>query len=273
MKVFVFDSELCNGCYNCHLACKDEHSGNDWSPIAKPQQDTGMFWLNLKQVERGQVPRVKVSNIAHLCQHCDNAPCIEAAPDAVYRREDGLVIIDPEKAKGNRALVDACPYGAISWNVELELPQKCTGCAHLLDDGWTEPRCVDACALKALRFGDAEDFAEEIARSEELRPELGSGPHVYYLNLPKRFIGGTLVDFEADEVVIGATVTLQQEGSEDVLTTTTDEFGDFWFKQIEPARYRLYFQADDYLTRYLDVSTVDEDKSVGDVELFAAPAA
>ena len=35
---------ICNGCHNCQVACKDEHVGNDWSPIAKPQPDTGQFW-------------------------------------------------------------------------------------------------------------------------------------------------------------------------------------------------------------------------------------
>jgi Fe-S-cluster-containing dehydrogenase component len=36
-KVFVHDVSLCDGCYGCQLACKDEHCGNDWTPIAKPQ--------------------------------------------------------------------------------------------------------------------------------------------------------------------------------------------------------------------------------------------
>ncbi len=43
-KVLVIDISKCNGCYNCQIACKDEHVGNDWTPIAKPQPDTGQFW-------------------------------------------------------------------------------------------------------------------------------------------------------------------------------------------------------------------------------------
>ena len=45
MKVFVHDVSICNGCYCCQIACKDEHVANDWTPIAKPQPDTGQFWL------------------------------------------------------------------------------------------------------------------------------------------------------------------------------------------------------------------------------------
>jgi tetrathionate reductase subunit B len=52
------------------------------------------------------VPTVKMHYVPVLCQHCDEADCMKAAPDAVYRRPDGLVVIDPEKAKGNHALVD-----------------------------------------------------------------------------------------------------------------------------------------------------------------------
>ena len=72
MKVFLFDSEKCNGCMNCMFACKDEHCDNDWSPIAKPQPDTGQFWNKVEQKVRGQVPKVRVSYVLHMCQHCDD---------------------------------------------------------------------------------------------------------------------------------------------------------------------------------------------------------
>ena len=43
-KVMIIDIAICNGCHNCQIACKDEHCANDWTPIAKPQPDTGQFW-------------------------------------------------------------------------------------------------------------------------------------------------------------------------------------------------------------------------------------
>ena len=59
--------------------------------------------------------------------HCQDAPCVDAAIDgAVYRRDDGIVIIDPEKAKGQERIVNTCPYRVIFWNQELQIPQKCT---------------------------------------------------------------------------------------------------------------------------------------------------
>ena len=63
---------------------------------------------------------------------------------------DGMVIIDTVKCTGCRNCVDACPYDVIFFNENLNLAQKCTGCAHLLDDGWAEPRCADACPTEAI---------------------------------------------------------------------------------------------------------------------------
>src|SRR5512136_834681 len=60
VKVFVHDGSICNGCYCCQIACKDEHVANDWTPYAKPQPDTGQFWLKQTETVRGQVPRVKM---------------------------------------------------------------------------------------------------------------------------------------------------------------------------------------------------------------------
>ncbi len=273
MKVFIFDSDKCNGCLDCQLACKDEHVGNDWSPIAVPQPDVGAFWCSIETRERGQVPKVTVSPVLHICQHCGDCALMKIASDAVYRREDGLVIIDPMRAKGMRELVDACPYHAVFWNDEADVAQKCTGCAHLLDDGWSVPRCVDACSHDALLFGEQENFAAEIAASEPLVGGAPGDPHVYYLNLPKRFVGGIVVDVEADEVVIGATVTLENTQTGEICTTQTDDFGDFWFKQIPASTYNLYFEREGYLTRKTETSTLEEDRNVGVIELFAQPGA
>ncbi len=53
-KAFVIDVARCNGCYNCQLACKDEHAGNDWTPYARPQPPTGHFWSRLEEHVSGK---------------------------------------------------------------------------------------------------------------------------------------------------------------------------------------------------------------------------
>jgi ferredoxin len=87
-KVFVIDVGRCNGCYGCQIACKDEHVGNDWTPIAKPQPDTGQFWMKMTENVRGTIPKVKVHYMGIMCMHCDNAPCMKHARlKALFTRE------------------------------------------------------------------------------------------------------------------------------------------------------------------------------------------
>ncbi len=55
--------------------------------------------------------------------------------------------------------MEACPYeNVIYFNDDLNIAQKCTFCAHLLDQGWTETRCSDACPTGAFTFGEEEDL-------------------------------------------------------------------------------------------------------------------
>ncbi|MFC1846412.1 4Fe-4S dicluster domain-containing protein, partial [Chloroflexota bacterium] len=176
----VIDINKCCGCYNCFLACKDEHCEHEYPKYAAAQPMVGHFWMQVIEKERGNSTKIKLSYIPYTCMHCQDAACIKAAYNkAVYRRPDGIVIIDPVKAKGQKQLVSSCPYRVIYWNEELDLPQKCTFCAHLLDDGWKEPRCVELCPTGALIFGDMDDPNSEVAKlvasgnTEVLRPEYG----------------------------------------------------------------------------------------------------
>jgi len=270
MKAMVIDINICNGCYNCQIACKDEHVGNDWAPYAKPQPDTGQFWMKNTDIVQGTVPKVRVRYMHDICQHCDDAPCITACKaKAIYKREkDGIVIIDPTKCTGARQCLDACPYKVIYFNTDLNIAQKCTFCAHLLDDGWKETRCVDSCPTGALKFGEEKDLKEWIDKAEILHPEFKTKPRVYYIGLPnKYFVAGAVYDPGADECLQGATVTLTNaKGKKQKLTT--DEFGDFWFERQEPGKYTLDVEMKGYLPRKMEAIDASKDINVGDIQLY-----
>lgn len=266
MKVFVIDIAKCNGCYNCQLVCKDEHCDNEWLPYAKQQPEIGQFWMKMNETVHGSVPKVKIEYVPTPCMHCDDAACLKAAKNgAVYRRDDGLVIIDPVKAKGAKAIVDACPYGAVYWNEEQQIPQKCTGCAHLLDEGRL-PRCVESCATGALQFGEEEDFKDPIAEAEVMLPELGAKPRVYYLNLPKYFVAGAVYDPAEDECIQDANATLTSADGRS-WETRTDVFGDFWFRRLEEGEYSLKIVCPGYVTQELNGIIVNKSVNVGDIAL------
>lgn len=266
-KVFLFDVAKCNGCYNCQIACKDEHCGTDWLPYAAAQPETGQFWMRLVEKERGQIPVVSVAYTATMCAHCADAPCAAAcASDAFERREDGLLLINPEKCSGCGACVDACELGAIFFNKESNIAQKCTGCAHLLDNGWDVPRCVDICSHDAIRYVEESEVADELAKAEALPAVAGNGPKAFYLNLPKRFVAGVAVDLTADEVVIGAKVTLKN-GDEVVAEMDTDYMGDFKFNQVEPAVYTVIVEAEGYKTVTATADVTEIDRYIGVLDM------
>lgn len=270
MKAFYLDLSVCNGCYCCQIACKDEHVANDWSPYAKPQPDTGQFWIGITEQIRGQVPKVKMTYIPKLCNHCDDAPCIEqCAYDAIEKRDDGLVLIHPDKCTGCKLCKDTCPHDAIYFNENLNLAQKCTGCAHLLDndDDWDVPRCVDQCPTDALRFGEEADFADFIKDAKFLNPEAGTKSRVYYKNLPKKFVAGTVYDPVEKEVIIGASCTLTDDETGETFSAVTDNFGDFWFRKLADDRTFTLDIEKNGVKETLNNIVTDKDLSLGDIPM------
>ncbi|HWR05282.1 4Fe-4S dicluster domain-containing protein [Sporomusa sp.] len=231
----IIDVEKCVDCNNCFLACKDEHVDNEWPGYTRSQPRHGHRWINIMRTERGQYPIVDVAYRPTTCMHCEDAPCIKGSRGSISKRPDGVVVIDPDKAKGQRELTKACPYQAIWWNEEHDTPQKCTFCAHLLDQGWKKPRCVQACPTGALRAEYVEDAEMsricQVNNLEVLQPEYNTHPSVYYQNLyrfTKCFIAGSVAvnSNGVTDCAEGVRISLfsdQKKLSEAV----TDNFGDF----------------------------------------------
>lgn len=246
----IVDVERCDNCRVCFLATKDEHIGNDFPGYAASQPAQGHNWLDIEHKERGSYPIVEAHFMPVMCNHCDDAPCMKAAKNnAVTKRDDGIVIIDPEKSRGQKAIVDACPYGAISWNEEKQIPQAWIFDAHLLDTGWTQTRAEQACPTDVFRSVkvDDQEMQQIVAQEglEVLKPELGTKPRVYYKNLhlmTKCMVGGSVAaDIKGvDECAEGAEVVLKQNGSE-VGRAITDTFGEFKIDRLEPnsGQYQL----------------------------------
>jgi Fe-S-cluster-containing dehydrogenase component len=254
----VVDVTRCDGCYNCFIACKDEHCNQAYPGYTAAQPMTGQTWMKIIGKERGQFPKVKQDYVAEPCMQCENPGCMAGSDGAVYKRADGIVLVDPVKAKGDKSVVSKCPYRVIYWNEVEQVGQKCTFCAHLLDAGWKEPRCVEACPTGTLIFGDLDDPNSEVAKAwkkaEAMHPEYKLGEKVRFIGLPKNFVAGSVAYGDKDECAAGVTVTLQGENSS--VTTITDAFGDFEFEGLpDNGTYKVIVSAAGYPAQELTVKT------------------
>lgn len=260
----VIDVSKCIACYACFTACKDEFWDNDYPPYSSGIKKREQTLIRLLKKERGKFPHVKVAYMPILCMQCNFPKCVDAAKNnAAYKRVDGVVIIDPARASGQKEIVDACPYNAVSWNDEKNLPQKCTFCIHRLEGG-EKPRCVEVCPSNAMIFGDLEDQESEVGKivksrlAEPFHPEYGTEPNVYYLNLYKmtrHFIAGNVAFKDADACAEGVEVKLIKEETGENKTSITDVFGCFDFDGLEPnTKYCLTLNYPGYASKKIGIA-------------------
>ncbi len=200
--VMVIDLAKCANARKCVDACQEGHMlarNHEWMKLYSIQdsEHTSPYWL----------PRP--------CFHCDNPLCVSVCPvGATYKRDDGIVLVDSKRCIGCKFCMTGCPYSARVFNwgdpgvevpddhvydPELNTPPiegtvgKCVFCADRLRDNML-PRCVSACPMGALYFGDlVEDTvtngAETIRFSKVMEEKhgyrylesLGTHPSVYYL--------------------------------------------------------------------------------------------
>lgn len=202
----VIDLQRCILCRACTVACKQEN-----------KTPPGMLYNPVLEEETGEYPKPARQWFPRPCNHCDKPACLEACPnDAIIKRADGIVYIDPQLCQGVQACIDACPYGVPvfdkgdkyvgDWN-EIASPEltlmakpgkgifagkarKCAFCVHKQDaDGnYVDlPACAKTCMGKAIHFGDLNDAEGELPKLLKTRKhirrleEKGTVPNVYYL--------------------------------------------------------------------------------------------
>lgn len=172
----VIDLRRCHGCKACQVACKSEN-----------EVPLGVWRSWVKEVEHGAYPNVKRHFLPRLCNHCENPICVRNCPTgASYKRPDGVVLVDYDKCIGCRYCIASCPYQARYLLPEGKVADKCTFCAHRVDQG-VVPACVNTCIARARIFGDLNDPSSELRQLidtnpvQVLKPETGLNPSVFYI--------------------------------------------------------------------------------------------
>ena len=141
------DDELCWGCKTCEVACKQENRAPD----------------GVKRIRVTEEGPSLVDGRWHFvhrpirCRHCDEPPCVDACPvSAIAKREDGIVVLDPDECVGCRACLEACPYDAVVFDEDRNVAAKCNLCHHRVDKGLL-PACADnVCLAHCIHLTSAE---------------------------------------------------------------------------------------------------------------------
>ncbi len=183
----LISQERCIGCDCCTIACQIENN-------------TSMRWIKVitegsgqKDVPTGTFPNLEMKFMPLLCNHCEEPPCAEVCPEeAISKQEEGPVILDQNLCSGCQSCVSTCPYGAISFNDDTNIAEKCNLCFHRIEKG-ENPFCCVCCEGQAIFFGDLNDPESKISKklnecnAFQLKPELGTNPSIYYCSpKPKR---------------------------------------------------------------------------------------
>jgi tetrathionate reductase subunit B len=166
------------GCHTCSVACKNENA----VPL-------GGWRTWVKEIDKGTYPQVRRHFLPVVCNNCEKPMCVTVCPvKATYKRDDGIVVIDPHRCIGCRYCMAGCPYGVRSINPLYHIAEKCDWCLHRVEAG-LEPACVEACPSGARIFGDLNDPDEKIVQliatnpTDVIKPEMGTQPHAFYINL------------------------------------------------------------------------------------------
>lgn len=153
---FYVNLANCTGCKACEIACKDRKDlpvGVRWRRV---YEYGGGEWV---QEDNMLVPHGLFHYfVSTACMHCEQPICMEVCPaSAISKRDDGIVLIDPDRCIGCRYCSWACPYGAPQFNAEAGVMTKCDFCVELQEKG-EKPACVAACPYRALEYGDIEEL-------------------------------------------------------------------------------------------------------------------
>lgn len=172
----VLDARKCIDCKACVVACKAE---ND-VPI-------GNFRNRINSETHGEFPKLFARFEPEQCHHCEHPSCVRVCPTgASYQRSDGLVLVHASDCIGCGYCILACPYEARYFNRETRVVDKCTMCAHRVDEGRL-PACVETCPSRVRVFGDLEDAKGPVRallathRYEVKKAQTGNDPHLFYL--------------------------------------------------------------------------------------------
>jgi Fe-S-cluster-containing dehydrogenase component len=140
----VIDLQRCVGCGACAFACKAENNTRERG------NGQSYNWADFLMKTEGTFPNVTHSVIPVLCNHCSNAPCVEACPvtpKAMYKTPEGITMHDDATCIGCRACQNACPYSSFELGESSLNGDAYSVISYNLHDAPSQPKWADKTAL------------------------------------------------------------------------------------------------------------------------------
>jgi formate dehydrogenase iron-sulfur subunit len=145
-KIKFVDMEKCIGCELCEKVCE---------------------FIN--KTARTNVSATKDGVLVPLtCLHCADPVCVKVCPTgAIYKDEDGFVLVKKNRCIGCKLCVAICPFGVPNTDSTKGFIIKCDLC---LDRAHSDlpPACVEICPAGAISYVD-EDQIIESSKSASLK--------------------------------------------------------------------------------------------------------
>lgn len=115
-RVAIVDNEKCVGCQLCMFACT---------------RRLGDGGLGLSSIHIKSTGGIERGFTVIVCRACLNPPCVRVCPtEALTIRKEGGVRFNPDRCIGCGYCVNACPFGAVFWNPEVNKPIVCVYCGY-----------------------------------------------------------------------------------------------------------------------------------------------
>jgi carbon-monoxide dehydrogenase iron sulfur subunit len=152
MKQVYIREEYCIGCHLCEVYCQLQHAPSADLVKAFKKEAT-------RPLPRLRVDENGVVSFSVRCQHCQDAPCVQACLTGALARdpENSLVTIDKERCIGCGTCLLVCPLGALKLDKEQKKMVKCDLC-----QGEDIPACVANCPNEALIYVEVPDGSSDV---------------------------------------------------------------------------------------------------------------